>query len=151
MNRAAFWEAVRTVLDDSQPAALVLVDLDEFKPVNDDYGHDVGDRLLVEVAARLHHVVRRSDTVARLGGDEFALLCPNFRDGQDERIVRRILAALSDPFTIEEHIVTISGSAGIAIAKAGDRTDHLYARADAALYAAKRAGRNRYVVDGSSG
>ncbi|HEX2525215.1 MAG TPA: sensor domain-containing diguanylate cyclase [Geminicoccus sp.] len=146
LNRTAFWDAVRGALLTEQPAALVLVDLDEFKPVNDDHGHDIGDRLLMEVAARLHGVLRRSDTIARLGGDEFAILCPNFQGGRDERIVTRILATLAEPFAIEDRIITISGSAGVAIASGTDQPDQLYARADAALYSAKRAGRNCYAI-----
>ena len=148
MNRTAFWDVVRGVLDQHQPAALVLVDLDNFKPVNDDYGHDTGDRLLIEVAARLRGVVRRSDTIARLGGDEFALLCPNFQGGRDERIVTRILATLAEPFSIQGRTISISASAGVALADSDETSEQLYARADVALYAAKRAGRNRFVMAG---
>ena len=146
LNRRAFWKVVGDVLDQREPAALVLVDLDNFKPVNDDHGHDIGDRLLVEVASRLRAVVRRSDTTARLGGDEFALLCPNFEGPRDERIVVRILAAMAQPFMIQGIAISISASAGVAIVSGSDTTDQLYARADGALYTAKRAGRNRYVM-----
>lgn len=150
-NRAAFWDAVRRILDEGRPAALVLVDLDHFKPVNDDHGHDFGDRLLIEVAARLRSTVRRSDIVARLGGDEFALLCPDFHGGRDERIVVRVLAALAEPYQIQGRHIGISASAGIASIGPGESSDQLYARADGALYAAKRAGRNRVVTAGGPG
>jgi diguanylate cyclase (GGDEF)-like protein/PAS domain S-box-containing protein len=147
LNRTAFWEVVGRVLGEKRSAALVLIDLDHFKPVNDDHGHDVGDQLLIEVAARLRRTVRRSDTAARLGGDEFALLCPDYQVGRDDGIVQRVLAVLAEPYWIREHhVIEVSASAGIAPACPADSSDRLYTRADGALYAAKRAGRNRCVT-----
>ncbi|WP_035486048.1 sensor domain-containing protein [Geminicoccus roseus] len=146
LNRTAFWEAVARLRVEEAAAALVLVDLDHFKPVNDTHGHDVGDRLLVEVASRLRGTVRRSDIVARLGGDEFALLCPGFQGGRDEGIITRLLTALAEPYRIDGLVIRISGSAGIALVAPTDSNEQLYARADSALYAAKRAGRNCFVT-----
>src|SRR5690606_36982602 len=119
-------------------------DLDKFKPVNDTYGHAVGYALLKEVALRLQHCVRQTDTVARLGGDEVVASLADLDDSQGALVVaEKMLACLSRPFTIEGHTVRIGGSIGGAIfPDDAPNQDELLKRADAAMYEAKKAGRN---------
>ncbi len=125
--------------------ALMYMDLDKFKPVNDDFGHDVGDLLLKDVASRLLTCIKReSDTVARLGGDEFVVLLANYEHETDLVILAEsILNALSESFTIEEKRITISSSIGIATYPAhGTDNVSLMKNADRAMYQAKHAGRS---------
>ena len=125
-------------------AAILFIDLDKFKPVNDTYGHAVGDALLKEVANRLQQCVRESDTVARLGGDEFVALLADLADSHGAlRVAEKMRDCLSRPFKVEGHTVQIGGSIGGAIFP-DDATDQeeLLKRADAAMYEAKEAGRN---------
>ena len=133
--------------------AVLFVDLDRLKPVNDTLGHDVGDLLLKDVADRLRDVVaREDDTVARLGGDEFVILLPRINKEQDAAAVaEKVLRALGAPFSIKQHGVSISASIGIAIfPKNGDTEEALLRSADAAMYEAKRAGRNCFRFFGAS-
>lgn len=126
--------------------ALLFVDLDRFKWVNDTLGHDAGDQLLVEVAQRMKGVVRKSDTVARLGGDEFtAILLDIFHDSMAELVARKILESLTLPFYLKGQEVTISGSIGIALFPTdGTTTEELAKNADSAMYQAKESGRNAF-------
>ncbi len=125
--------------------AIAYLDLDGFKPVNDTYGHDAGDMLLVEVASRLRNCVRGGDTVARLGGDEFVLLVRIDDFGECEAALLRVLQALSDDFNIKHHPVNISASIGVTLfPHDGADPDVLLRHADQAMYVAKQAGRNRY-------
>jgi len=127
-----------------QSYAVLFLDLDNFKNVNDAYRHVVGDRLLLQVAARLKHSGRRTDTVARLGGDEFTILLDNPCDAaQVMRVVARIQRAMSTPFNLAGQQVSVTTSIGAALA------DEQYASAeeplrdaDTAMYRAKHAGRN---------
>ena len=129
--------------------ALLFVDLDQFKPVNDDFGHAVGDELLLAVAQRLQTCVRESDTVARMGGDEFVVLLPVIETVPDALgVAQKIHDALVQPFGLPEgHTVSISSSVGIAIYPdhGGDEAE-LIRYADVAMYQAKAAGRDRVVV-----
>lgn len=127
------------------PVALLLLDLDHFKTVNDTLGHAAGDGILHRVVERLQRAVRQVDTVARLGGDEFAVLLPGLADPADAAgVAEKLLAALRAPFRIEGHVVTIDASVGIAVAPAdGDSCPALLKAADTAMYAAKSAGRTR--------
>jgi len=127
--------------------ALMYVDLDRFKPVNDTFGHGVGDGLLKVVAQRLTGCVRRSDTVARTGGDEFVVVLSEIGDSKDAAMAGgKILDELSRPFFIDRHEVNISGSVGISVYPADGRdVNTLKAHADAAMYHAKREGRNNYA------
>ncbi len=124
--------------------ALMLLDLDKFKPVNDRFGHDIGDQLLKEVAKRLLDCVRESDTVSRLGGDEFVLLLPAIEATQDAmRVAEKILHALDQPFELAGHGISISASIGVAVyPEHGGDEKTLTKHADIAMYDAKRAGRN---------
>lgn len=130
---------------ESSPLAVLSVDLDDFKPVNDRHGHAAGDRVLQEVARRLLHSVRASDTVGRLGGDEFVVLLHTLQDAADARqVADKIATALSQPHDIDGQAVTVSASIGIALApQHGRDAAELLHLADAAMYAAKREGGNR--------
>jgi diguanylate cyclase (GGDEF)-like protein len=121
-------------------AALLLIDLDRFKEVNDTLGHDHGDELLVEVAERLRGVLRRGDVLARLGGDEFAVLTPNLpHRGALGEVATRLHAALVRPFEVRSVTVELGGSIGIAIhGTHGEDMSTLLRRADVAMYEAKR-------------
>jgi diguanylate cyclase (GGDEF)-like protein len=122
------------------PVAVLLMDLDHFKYVNDTLGHPIGDMLLREVAVRLRAVIRRTtDTVARLGGDEFAILLPGTRAVDAQRIAEDILRALEIQMTLEGHFVHVRASIGIASCpEHGSESSQLLRRADVAMYAAKR-------------
>ncbi|HEX6509519.1 MAG TPA: EAL domain-containing protein [Chloroflexota bacterium] len=120
--------------------ALLLLDLDRFKEVNDTLGHHCGDLLLQEVSTRLRYVLRESDTVARLGGDEFAVLLPSTDEIGAEVVASAILTALAQPVVVEHHALDIGTSIGIALyPDHGADVDTLIQRADIAMYAAKRA------------
>jgi diguanylate cyclase (GGDEF)-like protein/PAS domain S-box-containing protein len=133
----------------SQQLALLFVDLDRFKPVNDEFGHKAGDELLQAVAQRLQACVRESDTVARIGGDEFVVLIPGIASSQDAiGVAQKIHTALKQGFTTSGgQNLFISSSTGIAIyPEHGQDEAELTARADAAMYQAKTTGRDRFVL-----
>ncbi|HEY3061412.1 MAG TPA: EAL domain-containing protein [Chloroflexota bacterium] len=122
--------------------ALLLIDLDRFKEVNDTFGHQHGDLLLQEIGPRLRDVLGPHDTIARLGGDEFAVLLPRATALRAERVARRLLSALDQPFEIDSYSVDVNGSIGIALnPDHGDTADVLIQRADIAMYVAKRSNR----------
>jgi len=126
--------------------AVCYLDLDHFKPVNDTYGHEAGDRLLVELAGRLTGVLRGGDTVARLGGDEFVVLLPGLQSiSECELLVDRLLGCLHAPFSIGNGVqVTLTGSMGVRVVPStGGDPETLLREADQALYAAKEEGRGR--------
>jgi len=122
--------------------ALLFIDLDDFKAVNDSRGHDAGDDLLLEAARRLQEVVRPSDTVARLGGDEFVILCERLDGAADEAVA----IAMRAREALEE--ASLSASVGIAVATGAEDADMLVNRADHAMYAAKRRGGAAHEVYG---
>ncbi|MDP1524381.1 MAG: diguanylate cyclase [Rhodocyclaceae bacterium] len=131
---------------DGLPLALLFIDLDRFKEINDTLGHDVGDQLLVEAAHRLAGCVRESDTAARLGGDEFTAILMDIagREGV-ERVAGCINRRMADPFLVGQHSVTISASIGIVLhPEMAISMDALIKAADHAMYEAKQQGRNRY-------
>ncbi len=123
--------------------AVMYLDIDGFKQVNDTLGHDAGDQLLVQFARRLLAAVRESDTVCRQGGDEFVLLLPGLASAQQVRVVAsKVLAVCSEPFVLQSQALTIGLSAGLALfPHHGDAYEELARNADTALYAAKRGGR----------
>ena len=131
---------------DGKQMAILFVDLDHFKDVNDTLGHDAGDQLLIEAARRICACVRESDTVARMGGDEFTLVLSDLDDdGQLDRVLDAVLSAMSSLFQIGTEQVYISSSIGITIYPGdGSGVETLFKNADQALYAAKDAGRNRF-------
>lgn len=136
-------QAVAKARRDKKNMAVMFLDLDHFKPVNDNLGHDIGDLLLKQVARRLQSCIRASDTVARIGGDEFIVLLPSIEQEQDATVVaKKMLQLLSQPFTVAEHVVSISCSIGIAVyPEHGDDEKLLLINADIAMYHAKKAGR----------
>ena len=124
--------------------ALVFIDLDNFKPINDNYGHAVGDRLLQKIAQRLQAAMRASDTVGRIGGDEFVVLMTELTEANDALgLAEKIRKAVRLPITIDQHELTISCSLGVAVYP-GDGTDEisLTKSADEAMYGAKESGRD---------
>lgn len=149
-NRMLFQDRLNHAIDRAQRyghmIAVLLLDLDGFKTVNDSLGHPVGDRLLQEVAGRLKSCIRVEDTVARLGGDEFALILANMREGSDAvEVVRKILSTIQIPVELYGHGARVTASIGIAVYPAdGEGVTDLVRNADAAMYSAKEAGRNGY-------
>ena len=126
--------------------ALLFIDLDQFKEINDRFGHEMGDALLVEAASRIAACVRASDTLARLGGDEFVVILPGLDSvTSSERVAQQIIASLNRPFLLGSGSGSVSASIGIALhpSDAND-PEQLLRNADQAMYAAKNAGRNRY-------
>lgn len=131
--------------------ALLLIDLDRFKPVNDSHGHAAGDTVLRLVGQRLQGLARDSDTVARVGGDEFALILPELANAADAvALAERVLQALSDPFVLSRNqSVGIGACVGVALFPKGQEAPAgVFARADQALYRGKRGGRGQVCVDG---
>jgi diguanylate cyclase (GGDEF)-like protein len=131
-----------------KPVAVLFIDLDDFKAVNDTMGHSAGDQLLIGVAERLRNSLRRPDTAARLGGDEFAVLIEDI-DEPDEAaaVADRIFAALLEPFAVAGQSVTVHASIGVAVSDdATDSASRLMRHADVAMYAAKSAGKHRHVL-----
>lgn len=152
LNRSAFLERCRLVMDEArlknEHIALMFVDLDKFKPVNDTLGHEVGDRVLRDVAARIRFAVREQDYVARFGGDEFVVLLPGLRDRKPiHRIAHDVLEQISAPYQVDEEMhVNVSASIGVAMyPDDGDSIEALLRNSDFAMYAAKR-GENGIVV-----
>ncbi|WP_319557866.1 ABC transporter substrate-binding protein [Thiomicrorhabdus sp.] len=144
-------QALRNCSMNGLYCVLLFIDLDNFKPVNDKHGHNIGDQLLQAVARRLRNAVRSSDLVFRLGGDEFVILLndlgtADLHAAQDrtERIVDKLLKVLNDPFRVEELELTISASIGIKVFRDNvTNTDELIEQADQGLYVAKKEGKNR--------
>jgi diguanylate cyclase len=132
-------QAIRQSDRDLVPAALLLLDLDRFKEVNDTLGHHYGDQLLIQVSQRLQAALRKVDTVARLGGDEFAVLLPKVTTTEGAiAVARKLQAAFEEPFTLEEVNLEVEASIGLALyPEHGSDPDELLQRADIAMYAAK--------------
>ncbi len=128
------------------PLGVVVIDLDNFKAVNDTLGHGVGDELLIAVADRLGGLVRPGDTVAHIGGDEFAMLLDGAGTEDLSAVAERILEAFRSPFIAGGSEIAVSASVGAAISTVGRSVDELLRDADLAMYSAKAAGRNRYEV-----
>ncbi len=154
-NRALFIDRVTHALEQHRrsmrPLALLFVDLDDFKAVNDTLGHPVGDELVIRVAERLRGAMRAADTVARFGGDEFAILI----EGDIDSVTAgsRLVEALRQPFSLRRDELSIGASIGIADVPADQETptlDDLFSRADIAMYAAKRAGKGQLAIYDSS-
>ncbi|QHO77026.1 diguanylate cyclase [Bradyrhizobium sp. CCBAU 051011] len=148
-NRTLFHERLKRELSfaaPNRPLAVLYIDIDEFKSVNDSLGHMIGDELLKSVAASLAACVRKSDFVARLGGDEFAIVQTGIEDTDDVmKLVSRIFEAIRAPYQCLGHQVTTDASIGIALApQDGSDIDQILKNADLAMYAAKAAGRRTY-------
>ncbi|MDY7088162.1 MAG: EAL domain-containing protein [Actinomycetota bacterium] len=138
-NRVLFHERLRRAVEatDGRPVAVALIDLDDFKEVNDTLGHEVGDQLLIAVAQRLNGCVRAEDTVARLGGDEFVVVLDGADPAAADLAAQRMIEALKAPVLADGHELPIRASIGIADGRAGDDPSVLLRQADIAMYAAK--------------
>jgi diguanylate cyclase (GGDEF)-like protein len=153
VNRRRFIEALETELDRAKmfdsPVSVVLADLDDFKRINDDHGHHGGDRALTSFGQLLQEQVRDFDVAARLGGEEFAVLLPQTTAAAAAIVAARMRETLAaSPIAVSETAsVRLTASFGIAESTPGQSSDELLRRADDALYAAKRGGKNRYVID----
>jgi diguanylate cyclase (GGDEF)-like protein len=153
-NRHSFYEQLQHFLKNAgrnnTTFAVVFIDLDGFKPINDALGHAVGDEVLRSVANRLKQCVGRDDVVARVGGDEFVLLLSGIETISMLSVVRKIIDTIAAPYTTETaKTVTLASSVGIATyPDSGSTVDELIAYADAAMYRSKRAGRNYFCLDG---
>jgi diguanylate cyclase (GGDEF)-like protein/PAS domain S-box-containing protein len=140
--------AVAQASRNSHKIAVMMLDLDRFKNVNDSLGHGVGDELLKAVAQRLADILRRSDTVARMGGDEFIILLPQVNETEyAARVARKLLNSFKKPFMVEGHELRMTTSIGVALyPEAGEDAESLLRHADTAMYRAKERGRDRYCV-----
>ena len=151
-NRVLFYDRLRQAIAvakrDRKPLAVMFIDLDKFKPVNDHFGHDMGDLLLKQVAKRLRGCLRASDTLARLGGDEFTVILPAIAaERHAVTVAENIRYALNQPFDVAGHALSISSCVGIAIyPDHGDNEAELTKNADSAMYRAKDGGRNAVLV-----
>jgi diguanylate cyclase (GGDEF)-like protein len=151
-NRAALHELIDAELrqPDPRPVTALFLDVDGFKDVNDCLGHEVGDDLLRQLAARLASRTRLGDTVARLGGDEFVVLCRDCDTAAGETLAQRLQGIFDDPFDLGGHTPRLTASIGVATARGGDLSGQgstdLIGDADLAMHAAKRAGRSRIRV-----
>jgi diguanylate cyclase (GGDEF)-like protein len=144
-NRLKFNEVYENLFIQGIPFALLIIDLDHFKDINDVYGHDVGDKYLIEASKRMQSCIRQSDLLSRLGGDEFTVIVEHFK-GNDNllMIVDKLTISLANAYSIDGHEIIGSGSIGISIfPDDGLASQELLSHADSALYAAKEAGRNR--------
>jgi diguanylate cyclase (GGDEF)-like protein len=133
-----------------QALALLFIDLDGFKAVNDEQGHHAGDLLLGEIGLRLSSLLRETDTVARLAGDEFVVILENLNleDPRAQEIAQKILSQIAQPLALGQETVQVSASIGIALHRPEDEIDleALLSRADKAMYDAKHAGKGRIVL-----
>jgi diguanylate cyclase (GGDEF)-like protein len=149
-NRVALVSALNQTLAETEqgslPPAVLLLDLDAFKGINDTLGHAAGDQVLAAVGNRIKESVRDTDTVARLGGDEFAVLMPATTPARAASVGNRILAALEEQVVLENDVVHCGASMGLCIGGSGQSAEQLLMEADVAMYASKAGGRNRLKV-----
>ncbi len=149
-NRSLLYDrlehSIASMQRNGQKGAVIFLDLDHFKDINDTYGHHVGDLVLQEFSHRLQHLIRASDTLGRLGGDEFLLIAENIKDRQHaQMIIKKLLTHLKEPFCIEQWEIESSVSIGAALfPHDGETTEALIHAADQAMYAVKKQGRNGF-------
>jgi len=135
-----------------RPVAVLYLDLDGFKDVNDVFGHPSGDRVLSETSRRLEAVVRPGDMVARMGGDEFVVLCEHLSEPSDaEKIATRIVQAVGKPIPLAAGVATVTASVGIALGEPGETAASLIGRADEAMYRMKQGGKAGFLFAGAAG
>ncbi len=151
-NRNLFYDRLRLSINEAKRYghifALLYLDLDQFKPLNDKYGHEAGDSALQEVATRLENVVRETDTVSRVGGDEFVILLSRVHNSDDTvQVAEKVLAAITQPFSIQQTTCSLGVSIGICLSSPDlTHDDIIMKHADTAMYAAKAQGRNGFVI-----
>jgi diguanylate cyclase (GGDEF)-like protein/PAS domain S-box-containing protein len=150
-NQVLFRDRVAAAVSGLDPGddrlAVLFIDLDDFKTVNDSLGHSAGDHLLISVSERLRRCVRSQDVVARLGGDEFAVLVSHLGDEEEAtEIASRMLRVLGDPLTVAGRPMSAGASVGIAYGRSGDSVDDLLRNADLAMYVAKNSGRSQFRI-----
>ena len=148
-NRALFNDRIKYAISSAQRSnkqlAVLFLDLDHFKNINDTLGHSIGDALLMQLAIRLKSVVREQDTVSRQGGDEFILVLPDADADGAAHVAEKLLRAVADPYQIEQHELNVTSSIGVAIyPDDGEDFESLYKSVDVAMYRAKQDGRNNY-------
>jgi diguanylate cyclase (GGDEF)-like protein/PAS domain S-box-containing protein len=150
-NRVLFYDRMRQEIAyakrEHRKFSLLFLDLDNFKEVNDKFGHDIGDTLLQEVAEKFNHLLRESDTVCRLGGDEFIILLPRLNNPREntEDVVRKIFSVFCEPIKIKNNLINIHLSIGISLyPDNGDKEETLIKNADNAMYTAKKEGPDNY-------
>ncbi|MBG0562362.1 putative bifunctional diguanylate cyclase/phosphodiesterase [Actinoplanes aureus] len=144
-NRARFGVALAERIGAHQPAGALLIDVDDFKMINDTLGPAAGDQLLYQVAQRLRQHCAAGEMPARLGGDEFAVLLPADEPEEAEAAATRLLLAFADPFRVGDQTLLLHSSAGIALAGTGETADEVLRNADIAMYAAKESGKASWV------
>jgi diguanylate cyclase (GGDEF)-like protein len=152
-NRHSFYEhlhhAIRLAEQNNTPFAVVFVDLDGFKPINDALGHAVGDAVLKSVARRLEQSVRKHDIISRYGGDEFVIILTGIHKNEVSSVAHKIINAIAMPYETDGKTVSLTSSVGIATyPDSGHTVDGLVAHADAAMYQSKREGKNSFCIDG---
>ena len=150
LNRFAFQEELKRIISNSKRTnakfALLFLDLDHFKEVNDTYGHDYGDKLLKEVANRILPNIRVEDVFARIGGDEFVLIFTNIKDDTLETLIKKAISLFREPWIIENIKLNVTTSIGVAIFPDNAVTEmQLMKKADIAMYKSKALGRNQIV------
>ncbi|WP_047153052.1 sensor domain-containing protein [Aneurinibacillus tyrosinisolvens] len=150
-NRKLFEDRLGQIInlsrEDRHPFAILFLDLDRFKFINDSLGHHMGDEFLKMVAERLKQTIRKTDTLSRLAGDEFTILLPETSQEEVIRLAERINQVMTEPFRVSGHSVTVSVSIGIAFSKGiGDDVHELIRNADTAMYYTKKFRRNRYTI-----
>jgi diguanylate cyclase (GGDEF)-like protein len=152
-NRHSFYEhlhhAIRLAMQNNVPFAVVFVDLDGFKPINDALGHAVGDTVLKSVARRLEQSVRKHDIISRYGGDEFVIILTAIQKNEVPSVIHKIINLIAMPYETGGKTISLTSSVGVATyPESGHTVDELVAHADAAMYRSKRAGRNSFCLDG---
>ena len=150
-NRVLFYDRMRQEIAyakrEQKKFALMFLDLDNFKKVNDEFGHDIGDHLLQEVAKKFNKLLREADTICHLGGDEFIILLPRLRQPRENAVdvARKMLHSLGEPFLIKDNQIDVNTSIGIALyPDDGEKEEVLIKSADKAMYTAKKEGPNNY-------
>ena len=142
-NRRMLFERLAVASRGGTPYAMLLIDLNDFKTVNDTLGHKIGDELLAGVAKRIHAAVDGTATVARLGGDEFAVFLPHAGEVEAGAAARAMRDAFAEPVPLSCGAIRAEGTVGVSVAAPGESPDEVLERADAAMYRAKPAGRRR--------
>ncbi len=146
-NRRLFEAELARALPPETLLAVLFIDLDGFKQVNDTYGHDIGDDLLVQVSQRMQFCLRETDTLARIGGDEFTVLLDPIENlSEAMQIAERIITVIQPVFKLEQHEIFVNASIGVVLEEDGITSDEIVHRADVAMYQAKRTGKGQVVA-----